>query len=166
MAGQCSHRYYQANHWQPSCAAMDFNSVGVSVGPAGGILQLMFSETGFVLPGVNNAASMAIGGTTISNVSYSAYYDNANVLFGMPVLGVIGNLGPFGPVTFSGSLSNPALTNNPFSLTQIVTIQNISAGTTSFDACLSVAPVPIPSAGLLVGSVLLGLLGLRRKQTT
>ena len=35
----------------PTNAAMDFNSVDVSVGPAGGILQLMFTETNFVLPG-------------------------------------------------------------------------------------------------------------------
>jgi hypothetical protein len=147
----------------PTNAAMDFNSVDLSVGPVGGFLQLKFTETTFILGGPNHTASMAIGGTTNGSIGYSAYYDNANVPFG--TAGVIGNLGPFGPTAFSGSLTSPALTNNPFSLTQIVTIQHNAAGTTSFNAALNVAPVPIPSAGLLVGSVLLGLLGLRRKTT-
>jgi len=148
----------------PLDAAMDLNSVDVT-GPVGGFLQLMFSEVGFNLPGANSQAIMAIGGTTVGNITYDAYYDNANALFGTPLAGLIGTLGPYGPVAFGGSLTSPELTVNPFSLTQVVTITQQVAGTTSFNASLDMIPIPIPASAILLGSgiVGLGLLRYRRK---
>jgi hypothetical protein len=148
----------------PLDAAMDLNSVNVT-GPAGGWLQIQFSDDFFALPGANNQATMGIGGTTVGTVLYDAYYDNGNALFGTPLAGLVGPLGPYGPVAFGGSLTSPALTVNPFSLTQIVTITQQVAGTTSFNASFNVVPIPIPASALLLGSGLLGLLGLGRKLT-
>jgi hypothetical protein len=144
-------------------ASMDLNSVDVYFGPAGGNLTIKFTETGYLLAGGTQSAAMNIGGTTFGNVTYSAYYDNNNVPFALTTL--IGTLGPFVTPAFSGSLTPATLTSNPFSLTQVVTLQQNVTGSTSFDAGVNVT-APIPSAGFLMGSGLLWLLGFRRKPTT
>jgi len=144
----------------PADAAMDLNSVNVnSIGL--GSLTIMFSEVGFTLPVPNDQATMSIGGTTQGSIKYDTYFDNGNGLFALT--GLIGTLGPYGPVAFSGSLGSNILTNNPFSLTQVVTINHAKAAATSFNASLDV--VPLPGSVLLLGSGLLGILGLgfRRK---
>jgi hypothetical protein len=148
--------------------SMDLNSVNVSSIGAG-TLTLMFSEVGFALSGTNYA-TMGIGGTTDGMVTYDAYFDNTNALFGtaVPPAGLIGATGNMvGDIhgVFSGGATNNITTVNPFSLTQVVTITHQGAfQITSFDAKLDV--VPIPPTALLLGTGLLGLVGLgwRRKK--
>ena len=147
-------------------ASMDLNSQDNSTGA--GTLTLMVSDIGFALPGTN-IGSMNIGGTigaVVGNqLTYAAYFDNANGLFATPGGGSLGTLGPFGPGAFSGTTSGTGIMDNEFSLTEVVTIHHSGAGLTSFNAELNV--VPLPPTALLLGGGLLGLvaLGWRRRRS-
>jgi hypothetical protein len=155
----------------PFHVIMDLNSVDMSGGP--GTLTLMFNNTGFTLPSLNNLASMHIGGTigltTPGTVTYSSYFDSTNSSFLPPTVNgsIMGPLVYSGIGAFGGTLtSNIATGTDPFALTQVVTIQHNASGLTSFNASLDI--VPLPASVLLLGSGLLGLVGLgwrRRKES-
>jgi hypothetical protein len=142
----------------PASPELDLNSVNLSTAwPA--TLFIYFTETGFTAPG---PATFQIGGTTQGSVVGNAYYDPANAQFG--VTNLIGSLGAFGPGAFSGSVASN-VAGNLYSLTLEVMVQHVptTVQVTSFNADLTVAPVPVPGAVWLLGSGLLGLLGIRRR---
>ena len=134
---------------------------------AGGTLTITFSEDSFAgtLPGFG----MAIGGTAdaLGSVSYSAYYDNANVLSGpLPLSGsaaLIGSLGPFGPGAFSGSAAFATAQVPLYSLTQVVTVTHTGAGVSSFNAELQQVPLPASALLMALGSPMMVVFR-RRKQ--
>jgi hypothetical protein len=143
--------------------AMDLNSLSGST--AAGTLTIALSDTGF-----NGAqlATMQIGGTAAAGgtVTYSAYYDNANVS-DIPPPGsatLIHTLGGLGPGAFSDTFQGLIDTTVPFTLMEVVEITHGGAGTSSFNGNLA---VPLPPTALLLGGGLLGLvaLGWRRRRS-
>lgn len=126
-------------------AHMDLNSIDNSTGA--GSLAITFSDTGFAPP--VTAAVMAIGGTQDSgHVDFETNFGS--------ILGITGT-------PFAASLTG-TIPGGVTGMFEEVIITHTAAGHTSFDASLETVPVP-PSA-ILLGSGLLGLVGLgwrRRK---
>jgi len=96
-------------------------------------------------------------------MTYTAFYDNTNLYSttstgsaqagAAPIL--IGTLGAYASSPFAGSMFGSALTDDNYSLTQVLTITAASpfpGNSFSADAELIPNPVPEPSTLLLLGS--------------
>jgi hypothetical protein len=160
---------------------MDVSSLDVYSGSGSSTLYILFTDDGLTLPAPG--FDMTIGGAVngVGNtLTYSAYYDTGNVLFGRttPVPGtapggasatahLINVLGPFGtgPCCTPGHAVGPGPGVSPpkYSLTEMVvlTAKNGVVSNASFDAELQVTPEP--STIILLGSSLLFLGKLFRK---
>ena len=126
--------------------SIDLNSIDRSLGA--GFLTLTYTDTGFTL---GSSGTMMIGGTTNGTVDNTA-------LVGLTPIHTFTDLGPGAFSDTYTSAISPYLN----ALTEIVTIEHFAAGVTSFDASLNTSAVPLPPSALLLGSGLLGLVGLRR----
>jgi len=117
---------------------MDLNSINKS--RAAGTLKISLTDT--VVPTSATPYTLSVGGTTAGTVTVTSP----------------DTLGPLGGGAFSGS------TTGTFSSAEAVLVTEIThsgAGLTSFDTEL--AAVPIPAAFWLLGSGLMGLIGIRRR---
>ncbi len=138
----------------PSQPEMDLNSVDHSSGA--GTLVITFTDTGFTLP--FGGVTGAIGGTQnggTATIRYETYQITGTSTNLMTSVGTLTTT-PFA-ATGTGVLNGSA----NYSLSQVVTITHTAAGTTSFDASLSV-----PDGGATVALLGLGLVaveGIRRK---
>ena len=144
---------------QANYPILDLNSVNTTSGGAG-VMTIAFSEKGFSLPDGLGGFSTAVGGTTNGTVQIDTYLDdvtNTELTLGTH----LSQLGPFGPVAFSGSAVKEINPTDPFSLTLVATVTHAYGTNSSFDAELS--PVPEPATMLLFGTGLLGIATLRRK---
>ena len=129
-----------------SPSGIDLNSIDRSLGA--GFLTLTYTDVGFTL---GSSATMMIGGTAGGTVDNTA-------IVGLTPIHTFTDLGPGAfSDTFTSAIS-PYLN----ALTEIVTIEHVAAGVTSFDASLKTSAVPLPPSALLLGSGLLGLVALRR----
>ena len=127
-------------------SGIDLNSIDRSLGA--GFLTLTYTDVGFTL---GSSATMMIGGTAGGTVDNTA-------IVGLTPINTFTDLGPGAfSDTFTSAIS-PYLN----ALTEIVTIEHFAAGITSFDASLKTSAVPLPPSALLLGTGLLGLVGLRR----
>ncbi len=101
--------------------------------------------------------SGSVGGGPGANVTYSTFYNAANVLSATTTpLTTTGSLPPptyFPPDQFSAAFSQPL-----YSLTQVVTIGGLqgASGFYNLDASLSLVPEPSTISLLLAGAVALG----------
>jgi hypothetical protein len=141
----------------PGTAGLAFTDLDtlVNSGSTATTLALTLTAGGFTSPTGSATGSMSIGGTLApgGTVSYTAKVNDTS----------------FGPLNFSSSAFSGAQiinTNLPtsYSLTDYVEITQSQGGHSSFDATLDL--VPLPATALLLGTGLLGLLGLgwRRRQ--
>ena len=122
---------------------MHLNSVDVST--AAGSLLLAFTNTDFDL--LTQSMTMALGPLLApgGSITYQAYYDNMNAFFGTG--GLIGTLNG------AGSISGLVSLLSPYSLSQFVLLTHTGAGTSSFDANIT---VPEPATTALFGLALFG----------
>lgn len=140
-------------------AYLDLNSIDLST--AAGHLTLILSDTGFNAPNPTTVFEQ-IGGTTVGTVNFSAYLGPNNALFAETSL--IQAFTGLGPASFSEDFKGPLSTGSPFSLTEVIDIWHTGAGGTSFNGLVT---TPLPPSAILLGSGLLGLVGLgwRRKKS-
>jgi hypothetical protein len=128
---------------------MDLNFLATS--STGGTLKILFSNDGFG-PTVNQTSEANIGGTTQGSVSYKAFGGVNNNLFDLSNLLCAGpNTGSFSADVIGAAVNN----QGPYSLTSVITITQVGAGTSSGDVMLTV-----PDSGttlLLLGAGLTGL---------
>jgi len=136
---------------------LDLNSLNVSNG--NGTLTIKLTDTGFYLPDTLSGFEGLIGGTTDGTVTADIYLDITNTTFGTGTL--LGSFGPFSSGAFSDDFIWTGDPAEPFSLTIVASITQGAGNVTSFDC--EISAVPIPATVWILGSGLIGLVGIRRK---
>lgn len=135
---------------------------GLVVGPTGGTLTIMLTQTGFTGTPVGLAAASflsSIGGVTNGIVSMETYASTSNAEFDITgsdtiLLSDLSGIGVNGE--FSGSdVSDFVSLTNPFSLTMVITIQRtgIISGFNAELEALAVESLPEPSTAYMWGGL-------------
>ena len=137
----------------PSDPQMDLNSIDHSTGP--GFLKITFVDYGFTATSGSVVAD--IGGTQANGNARFRVFQDMNLLT---------DSGTLTGTPYTSSRSAPLSGLSPYSLTEEVVINHTAAGTTSWDAALSVTPVPegdaiFAMAGL---AIVTGAYALRRRK--
>jgi hypothetical protein len=134
-------------------AQLTLSSVNVSGGA--GTLTIMHTDTDFTYLGGLSALA-GIGGTTHGSVQYKSFFDASNAEFGQGTL--VANFGMADYTrtgsAFSGTQSGLASLSQPYSLTQVVTINHSGMAVSSFGANVSAVAVPESPSGAVGGLAL------------
>jgi hypothetical protein len=131
-------------------AQLTLSSVNVSGGT--GTMTIMHTDTAFTYLG-GLSTTTAIGGTTQGSVEYKAFFDASNVEFGQGNLVASFGMADYqrSGTAFSGTKEGLASLNQPYSLTQIVTIRHSGYAVSSFGANVSAVAVPEFPSGAVGG---------------
>lgn len=134
---------------------MDLNSIDTSIGKNAALRISMWE----LFDVAQKCVNCSIGGTTTGNVQ--AFF--SEIKDGQVVSSVASNL--FGPGAFSqNGVHLPTVGSGPYMIELSVNLFHPNAGITSFDVNCETTPVPIPTAGILFGSALLGVIGIGRRR--
>lgn len=134
-------------------------------GSAGGALSVFVSDDGFTGPSSPVPYEFAVAGTTTNaNVLFSAYTDGNNALFA--TTSPLAQIGPLSGLSFSGAHSLALASSTfPYSVTLAAQINPVGQSMSLSSVSAQLTPVPLPVAGLLFASGLVGLLGVARRRT-
>lgn len=150
--------------------AFDLNTVQLSgTSVTAGNIRIRVSDTDFgpLDPGTAGWSAMIGGNFTLGtgSVTYDAYYDESNTLYGeTPPAVRIAHLGPYTSGMISGhETSNATPTLYPFSLTLDLNISH-NAGKVATSMNANLESMPEPCTILLLGMGLLGLGVIGRKK--
>jgi hypothetical protein len=131
-------------------AQLTLSSVNVSGGA--GTMTIKHTDTAFTYLGGLSTLT-AIGGTTQGSVEYKAFFDANNVEFGQGTMVASFGMADYqrSGTAFSGTKEGLASLNQPYSLTQIVTIRHSGYAVSSFGANVSAVAVPEFPSGAVSG---------------
>jgi hypothetical protein len=162
----------------PNTAGMDLSTISITAaGPS--TLTLYLTQNGLTSPLGPGLLTAAITGQFLAGsgtVSMVAYGNDTNLLYGngatqsgtSPAIGPPNNVAtPSFGLGSSGSVAFTA--TNPYSMTEIITINFTSSGTVSLSSDGKTTfsnPAPMGLVLFLSGSPLMGLAYLRRRKTT
>lgn len=145
---------------------MDINSLDTKlIGSAADTLTIKLTDQNFGPTSGATTLLESIGGTfnqSIQSVSYQAFQDPGNALFGMTNAGTLLSFSS-SPFKGTGFLTYGAASN--YSLTQVVTIAaGAGVGTASFDAALDPTPEPATVTMAFIGLPLMGFMAYRSRR--
>jgi len=154
--------------------SIDLKSTDVST-DAAGTLTIIASATGLNSPlGLNNFLSQFSGNynSGVTSTTLQTYISNSNVMFSTDTL--LNSLGANGS-HFAVSGSNYTTTDDPFAITEVITITTSGKTTINFDGSITAASqvtsapeIDAGSGGAAIALLLgvLGLVGERRRRLT
>jgi hypothetical protein len=132
---------------------LDLNSVNLSSSGPAGTVNIWLTDTDFSAKSSLTDMMAAIGGTTSGEISFRTFMDAGNAAFGTTT--ELTNMSSLSRWAFSSSASSAFSSENPYSLTMLVSITHGASSLpqiSSFDAAVK---VPEPGPLLLLGTGLL-----------
>lgn len=132
---------------------LDLNSVNLSSSGGAGTVNIWLTDTDFTAKPALTEMVAAIGGTTSGQITFRTFMDAGNAAFGTTT--ELTNLSGLSGGAFAASAGGLLSSNNPYSLTMLVTITHWASSVpqiSSFDATVR---VPEPGMLVLLGTGLL-----------